>query len=111
MPSQRRIPICLVLAAVVALACAAPSLAHGPGVRAWLTTGDQASLLAEQPPAALRRPGPGRADDRGRSVALLPAHRGLRRVDHRLLGAPARPLARPRRDHARRSSTRAAAWA
>src|SRR3954468_5665709 len=58
MSTPRRIPLCLVLAVLVALACAAPSLAHGPGVRAWLTTGDQASLLAEQPPAALGAPDP-----------------------------------------------------
>ena len=58
MPSLRRIPISLVLAAVLALACAAPSLAHGPGVRAWLTTGDKSSLLAEQPPSALAAPDP-----------------------------------------------------
>ena len=58
MPSRRRIPICLALAIVVALVCAAPSFAHGPGVRAWLTTGDQSSLLAEQPPAAFGAPDP-----------------------------------------------------
>ena len=58
MSTQRRIPICLVLAVVVALACAAPSLANGPGVRAWLTTGDQSSLLAEQPPTAFGAPDP-----------------------------------------------------
>ena len=28
-------------------------------MRAWLTTGDQSSLLAEQPPHGARRPGPG----------------------------------------------------
>ena len=58
MSTLRRIPICLVLAVLVALACAAPSLAHGPAVRAWLTTGDQSSLLAEQPPAAFGAPDP-----------------------------------------------------
>jgi hypothetical protein len=52
MPAQRRIPVCLVLAVLVALAFAAPSLALAPGVRAWLTTGDRSSLLAEQPPEA-----------------------------------------------------------
>jgi hypothetical protein len=56
MPSLRRIPMSLLLAAVLALGCAAPALAHGPGVRAWLTTGDRASLLAEQPPSALGAP-------------------------------------------------------
>jgi hypothetical protein len=70
MPTQRRIPLCLVLAVVVALACAAPSLAHGSGVRAWMTTGDQSSLLAEQPPAAFGVPDPASptiAVDPGRS--------------------------------------------
>ncbi len=47
-----------------------------------------------------RRPGPGRADDRGRSGPLLPAHRGPRRLDHGLLGPSARAFARSRRDHA-----------
>ena len=58
MSTQRRIPICLLLALAAVLACAAPSFAHGPGVRAWLTTGDQASLLAEQPAQALGAPDP-----------------------------------------------------
>jgi glucosylceramidase len=58
MCTQRRIPICLVLVLAAALACAAPSFAHGPGVRAWLTTGDRASLLAEQPADALGAPDP-----------------------------------------------------
>ena len=58
MAPTRRIPVCLVLAAAVALACAAPSPAHGPTPRAWLTTGDRTSLLAEQPPAALGAPDP-----------------------------------------------------
>ena len=58
MPPTRRIPICLVLAAVVALACAAAASAHGPTPRAWLTTGDRTSLLAEQPPQALGAPDP-----------------------------------------------------
>ena len=58
MPPTRRIPICLVLAALVALACAAAASAHGPAPRAWLTTGDRTSLLAEQPAAALGAPDP-----------------------------------------------------
>jgi glucosylceramidase len=58
MSTQRRIPVCLVLVLAAALACAAPSFGHGPGVRAWLTTGDQVSLLAEQPPATLGAPDP-----------------------------------------------------
>ncbi len=58
MPSLRRIPICLALAAAVALAWAASSPADGPAARAWLTTGDRASLLAEQPAAALGAPDP-----------------------------------------------------
>ena len=58
MSTQRRIPLCLVLVLAAALACAGPSFAHGPGGRAWLTTGDQASLLAEQPADALGAPDP-----------------------------------------------------
>jgi glucosylceramidase len=58
MPPTRRISICLALAAVVALWCAAAAGAHGPAARAWLTTGDRNSLLAEQPPSALAAPDP-----------------------------------------------------
>src|SRR3954470_7681651 len=75
MSTPRRIPICLVLAVLVALACAAPSLAHGPGVRAWLTTGDQASLLAEQPPAAFGAP-----DSSVPTIAVDPA-RSYQRIE------------------------------
>jgi glucosylceramidase len=74
MPAQRRIRICLVLAAVVALACATPAFADGSGVRAWLTTGDRTSLLAEQPPGALGAPDPGAptiAVDPGRSYQRI----------------------------------------
>jgi glucosylceramidase len=58
MPPMRRIPICLVLAAVVVLACVSAAPAHPPAPRAWLTTGDRTSLLAEQPPQALGAPDP-----------------------------------------------------
>jgi glucosylceramidase len=75
MPSQRRIPICLVLAIVVALACAAPSPAHGPGARAWLTTGDRSSLLAEQPPEALGAP-----DSAAPTIAVDPT-RSYQRIE------------------------------
>jgi O-glycosyl hydrolase len=56
MPLTRRIPICPVLAAIVVLACASAAPAHAPAPRAWLTTGDRTSLLAEQPPQALGAP-------------------------------------------------------
>ncbi len=47
------------LAVVVALLLGAtPALAHGPGVRAWLTTGDRTSQLAAQPDAAFAAPDP-----------------------------------------------------
>jgi glucosylceramidase len=52
----RRISVCLTLFALSALALAASSPAHGPTARAWLTTGDKSSLLAEQPPSALAAP-------------------------------------------------------
>ena len=110
MSTQRRIPICLVLALVVALACAAPSLAHGPGVRAWLTTGDQvepARRAAARRPWAprIRRPRPSRSI-RARSYQRIEGF-GASITDssaHLLARSP-----RPRRDHAHRSSTRAAA--
>jgi glucosylceramidase len=44
---------------VALLLGAAPALAHRPEVRAWLTTGDRTSLLAEQPPTAFGAPDPG----------------------------------------------------
>ena len=52
MAPTRRIPICLVLAALVALACAAVAPAHGFAPRAWLTTGDRTSLLPQAADAA-----------------------------------------------------------
>ena len=58
MPPARRIPICVVLAALTALLCAAAASAHGAAPRAWMTTGDQTSLLAEQPAQALGAPDP-----------------------------------------------------
>jgi glucosylceramidase len=58
MPPTRRIATCLAVAVAVALLCAAASPARGPSVRAWLTTGDRTSLLAEQPPQALGAPDP-----------------------------------------------------
>jgi glucosylceramidase len=54
----RRISVCLTLFGLSALALAASSPAHGPTTRAWLTTGDKSSLLAEQPPSALAAPDP-----------------------------------------------------
>jgi glucosylceramidase len=57
MSRHRCVSTCL--ASLVALLLgAAPAVAHGPDVRAWLTTGDQASLLAEQPATALGAPDP-----------------------------------------------------
>jgi glucosylceramidase len=44
--------------AVLALLPAAAAPAQPPGPRAWLTTGDRASLLAEQPRSALGAPDP-----------------------------------------------------
>ena len=71
-----------------------------PGLRAWLTTGDRIEPARRAATRGAGRAGPRRADDRGRSGPLLPAHGGLRRLDHRLLGPPAGPLARSRRHHA-----------
>src|SRR4051794_11666002 len=42
--------------AILALLPAATAFARPPAPRAWLTTGDRASLLAEQPPSALGAP-------------------------------------------------------
>ncbi len=69
MPPARRIPICLVLAALAALMCAAGASAHGAAPRAWMTTGDQTSLLAEQPAQALGAPDPSAP-----TIAVDPSH-------------------------------------
>jgi glucosylceramidase len=75
MPPTRRIPICLVLAAIVALAYASTAAAHGPAPRAWLTTGDRTSLLAEQPPQAMGAPDPAAP-----TIAVDPS-RALQRIE------------------------------
>jgi hypothetical protein len=86
MSTARQLPICLVPAIAVALTCAGPSLAHGAGVRAWLTTGDQSSLLAEQPEAALGAPDPALA-----TIAVDPT-RSFQRMR---ASAPRSPTPRP----------------
>src|SRR5262249_40547202 len=58
MGGLRRISVCLTLFALGALALAASSPARAPTARAWLTTGDKSSLLAERPPRALAAPDP-----------------------------------------------------
>jgi glucosylceramidase len=50
--------VALISLIVVALLTAAAAGAHPTGPRAWLTTGDQADLLAEQPRGALGAPDP-----------------------------------------------------
>jgi glucosylceramidase len=68
MSRHRCVSACL--ASLIALLLgAAPALAHGPDVRAWLTTGDQASLLAEQPATALGVPDPSAP-----TIAVDPSH-------------------------------------
>jgi glucosylceramidase len=59
MTRARRSFSCLAAIAVAALAFAASSPAARPGARVWLTTGDKASLLVEQPAGALGAPDPG----------------------------------------------------
>jgi glucosylceramidase len=48
--------VCLALLAALALLPATGAAAHADAPRVWLTTGDGASLLAEQPPEALGQP-------------------------------------------------------
>jgi glucosylceramidase len=107
MTSLRRIAICLVLAVVAALACAAASLAHGPGVRAWLTTGDRSSLLAEQPSATL-----GAIDPSAPTITVDPArsHQRIEGLGASITDSSAHLLAHsPDRDATSvRCSTRAA---
>src|SRR5206468_1344719 len=67
MRPTRTILICLAALALLpaatasarpASAATAATSAHPTAPRAWLTTGDQANLLTEQPPAALGAPDP-----------------------------------------------------
>ena len=75
MPLTRRIPLCLVLAVIAALACASAAQAHAPAPRAWLTTGDRTSLLAEQPPRALGAP------DRALPTIAVDPSRSYQRIE------------------------------
>jgi glucosylceramidase len=74
MSPQRR--VCACLAVLVALLVGAtPALAHGPDVRAWLTTGDRTSLLAPQPADAFAA-----ADPSAPAIAVDPA-RAYQRIE------------------------------
>jgi glucosylceramidase len=55
---RRRSPICLALLIALAALLPAGAAASGGPARAWLTTGDRVSLLAEQSPDALGAPAP-----------------------------------------------------
>jgi glucosylceramidase len=56
MTRSRRIRLCLALSAALVLIAAAGSVAYAGGPHVWLTTGDRATLLAEQPGGALGPP-------------------------------------------------------
>jgi glucosylceramidase len=56
MTRTRRIRLCLALSAALVLIAAAGSAAYAGGPHVWLTTGDRANLLAEQPDGALGPP-------------------------------------------------------
>jgi glucosylceramidase len=58
MTPRRMSPICLALVLLLAALLPAGAAAANAPVRAWLTTGDKASLLAEQPASALGAPTP-----------------------------------------------------
>ena len=58
MTPRRRFLICLALLIALAAALPAGGAAASSPARAWLTTGDGANLLAEQPPDALGAPAP-----------------------------------------------------
>src|SRR5512133_686990 len=68
MTPPRLVSTCL--AALALLAGATSAAAAAPGARAWLTTGDRSSLLAEQPADALGVPDPAAP-----TISLDPAHR------------------------------------
>src|SRR5919198_2193088 len=73
-------PVLLLLAVFVFAAAPASAGGSAPSARVWLTTGDRASLLAEQPPDALHAPDPGAP-----TIAVDPA-RAYQRIEG--LGGP-----------------------
>ena len=93
-------PFRIALPFVVALPLAAPAQARDRA-RVWMTTGDKANLLTEQPRASMGAPAAGLPTITVDPSHALPAHGGLRRLDHRLLGPPDRA--------SRRSATRSCA--
>ena len=70
MTPGRLSPICLALLIALAALLPAGAPAAGGPARAWLTTGDGANLLAEQPADALAAPAPAAP-----TISLDPAHR------------------------------------
>jgi glucosylceramidase len=70
MTPRRLSPICLALLIALAALLPAGAPAAGGPARAWLTTGDGANLLAEQPADALAAPAPAAS-----TISLDPAHR------------------------------------
>jgi glucosylceramidase len=99
MTPQRWIPLCLIVVALLAGAASSPAAA--PPARAWLTTGDRASLLAEQPRDALGAPDPGAP-----TIAVDPrvSHQGIEGLGASITDSSAHLLARsPDRDAIMRS--------
>jgi glucosylceramidase len=100
MTPRRLFPICLPV--LIALAAALPAGAAGASTpaRAWLTIGDGADLLAEQPPDALGAPAPAapttavdpsrayqRIEGLGAPIADSSAHLIARSPDRDITGA------------------------
>jgi O-glycosyl hydrolase len=69
MTPRRLSPICLALLIALAALLPAGAAAGGSPARAWLTTGDRANLLDEQPAGALGAPMPDAP-----TISVDPAH-------------------------------------
>jgi hypothetical protein len=69
MTPRRLFPICLALLIALAALLPAGAPAAASPARAWLTTGDRAYLLAEQPAGALGAPRPDAP-----TISVDPAH-------------------------------------
>jgi hypothetical protein len=100
MTPRRLSPICLALLIALAALLPAGAPAAGSPARAWLTTGDGANLLAEQPAGALGAPMPDAP-----TISVDPTH-SYQRIE---ASAPRSPTRRRTCSRARRTATRSCA--
>jgi hypothetical protein len=97
MTPRRLSPIWLALLIALVALLPAGAAAGGSPARAWLTTGDRANLLAEQPAGALGAPMPDAP-----TISVDPAHS----FSASMGSARRSPTRRPTCSRARRTATR-----